>query len=162
MGRLEIRAVDKRMRFVTLFERGEESMAALCRRFEISRKTGYEWLARYAAGGIAGLADRSRAPLTHPQAVAEAIAERCLAVRYEHPTWGPRKVLAWLERRWAQTDWPVASTIGVLFDRAGLTVNRKRRRRAPASTAPFAACGAANDVWCIDFKGWFLTGDGMQ
>jgi putative transposase len=85
-----------------------------------------------------------------------------VAVRYEHPTWGPRKVLAWLERRWPQTDWPAASTVGVLFDREGLTVKRKRRRRAPASTAPFAACGAANDVWCIDFKGWFLTGDGLQ
>jgi hypothetical protein len=27
---------------------------------------------------------------------------------------------------------------------------------------PFAACGDANTVWCIDFKGWFLTGDGTH
>ena len=81
-------------------------------------------------------------------------------MRHGHPTWGPVKVRAWLERREPRTRWPAASTIGVLFERAGLTVRRKLRRRATPSSAPFAACGAANDVWCIDFKGWFLTGDG--
>ncbi len=45
---------------------------------------------------------------------------------------------------------------------AGLGVKRKLRRRSPPSSAPFAHCGAANDVWCIDFKGWFLTGDGKR
>jgi putative transposase len=56
----------------------------------------------------------------------------------------------------------VASTIGSLFDREGLTVKRRLRRRGPPSSQPFAQCGAANDVWCIDFKGWFLTGDGAR
>jgi hypothetical protein len=58
--------------------------------------------------------------------------------------------------------WPAASTIGVLFDREGLTTKRELRRRSPPSTAPFAHCGSANDVWCIDFKGWFTTGDGVR
>jgi hypothetical protein len=49
-----------------------------------------------------------------------------------------------------------------LFDREGLTVKRKPRRRSPPSSAPFSHCEAANDVWCIDFKGWFLTGDGKR
>ncbi len=54
------------------------------------------------------------------------------------------------------------STTGALFDREGLTVKRRLRRRSPPSSAPFAQCGAANDVWCIDFKGWFVTGDGRR
>jgi transposase InsO family protein len=70
------------------------------------------------------------------------------------------KVRAWLERKAPATEWPAASTIGGLFDREGLTVKRKLRRRSPPSSAPFAECTAANDVWCIDFKGWFMTGDG--
>jgi hypothetical protein len=41
-------------------------------------------------------------------------------------------------------------------------VKRKLRRRSPPSSAPFAHCAAANDVWCIDFKGWFQTGDGAR
>ena len=49
-----------------------------------------------------------------------------------------------------------------LFDREGLTIKRKRRRHCPPSSTPFAACNGANAVWCIDFKGWFLTGDGTH
>src|SRR5438270_12553502 len=76
MGELGARAVDKRMRFVTAAEAGQETMTALCRRFGLSRKTGYKWLARYRLEGIDGLIERSRAPHTHPQLVT-AVAERC-------------------------------------------------------------------------------------
>ena len=162
MGWMETCAVDERMRFVMAIEAQEESVAAACRRFGVSRKTGYKWLERYREAGVEGLLERSRAPLHHPQAITEEIAEQCLAVRRTHPTWGPVKVRAWLERHASQTPWPAASTIGMLFDREGLTVKRRVRRRCPPSSTPFADCGAANDVWCIDFKGWFLTGDGTH
>ena len=162
MGKPETRAVDKCMRFVTGVEAGEETVTALCRRFGFSRTTGYKWLERYRMDGLEGLADRSRAPHEHPQAVTAEIAERCLAVRYAHPTWGPVKVRAWLARQDPELAWPAASTIGVLFERAGLTVRRKLRRRATPSSAPFGACNSPNEVWCIDFKGWFLTGDGQR
>ncbi len=162
MGWTETCAVDERMRFVIAAEKHEESFAAVCRRFGVSRRVGYKWLARYEEAGVAGLYDHSRAPLHHPQSIVDEIAERCLAVRRAHPSWGPVKVRAYLGRRAPATDWPAASTIGELFDREGLTVKRKLRRRSPPSSAPFAHCEAANDVWCIDFKGWFLTGDGRR
>src|SRR5882724_461884 len=162
MGWMETCAVDERMRFVIAAEKHEEAFAAVCRRFGVSRRVGYKWLARYQEAGVEGLFDRSRAPLHHPQTIAEEIAERCLAVRRTHPSWGPLKVLAYLERRAPAKDWPAASSIGALFDREGLTIKRKLRRRSPPSSVPFAHCGAANDVWCIDFKGWFLTGDGTH
>jgi transposase InsO family protein len=162
MGWTETRAVDERMRFMLAAEAGEEPFAVVCRRFGVSRKTGYKWLERYEAEGVAGLADRPRAPHTHPQALDEPIAERCLAVRREHPSWGPVKVRAFLEGQSPSFAWPAASTIGALFDREGLTVKRRMRRRSPPSSAPFAACRAANDAWCIDFKGWFVTGDGRR
>jgi putative transposase len=155
-------AVDERMRFVLAAERQEEAFAALCRRFRVSRKTGYKWLDRYEAEGVEGLLDRSRAPHAHPQAVDAVVAERCLAVRRAHPSWGPLKVRAYLARRDLAVVWPAASTIGDLFDREGLTVKRRLRRRSPPSSVPFADCALANDVWCIDFKGWFLTGDGTH
>src|SRR3954468_20115488 len=162
MGWTETCAVEERMRFVIAAEKQEESFAALCRGFGVSRRVGYKWLGRYRAANVAGLLDRSRAPLHHPHAIADEIAERCLAVRRKHPSWGPLKVRARLERLAPATQWPAASTIGALFDREGLTVKRKLRRRSPPSSAPFAHCEAANDVWCIDFKGWFLTGDGKR
>jgi putative transposase len=162
MGWMETCAVEERMRFVMAIEAQEEPMAAVCRRIGVSRKTGYKWLERYREAGVEGLIERSRAPLHRPQAMADEIAECCLDVRRAYPTWGPVKVRAWLERRAPEMRWPAASTIGALFDREGLTVKRRVRRRCPPSSAPFAHCGAANDVWCIDFKGWFLTGDGTH
>jgi putative transposase len=155
-------AMEERVRFVMAAVDNAEPFALLCRRFGVSRKTGYKWFDRYGDEGVEGLQDRSRAPLHHPQALTAAIAERCLAVRREHPTWGPVKVRSWLEQHAPRLAWPAASTIGELFDREGLTVKRRLRRRSPPSSAPFGQCAAANDVWCIDFKGWFVTGDGAR
>src|SRR5712692_816463 len=162
MGWMETCAVDERMRFVMKVEEREEAFAAVCRRFGVSRKTGYKWLERYREAGVEGLVERSRAPLHHPQAMTDELAEGCLLVRRAHRTWGPVKVRAWLERHEPEIAWPAASTIGELFDREGLTVKRRFRRRSPPSSSPFAHCGAANDVWCMDFKGWFLSGDGTH
>src|SRR6266496_4668452 len=119
MGWMETCVVEERMRFMLAVEKQEESFAAVCRQFGVSRKIGYKWLERYQAEGVAGLMERSRAPLTHPGAVSADIAEQCLAVRREHRTWGPVKVRAWLDRQAPETTWPAASTIGELFDRAG-------------------------------------------
>src|SRR5260221_1967540 len=110
MGWTETCAVDERMRFVVAVEKQEDSMAALCRQFGVSRKTGYKWLERYEEAGPEGLRDHSRAPLCHPHAIAEKIAERCLEVRRSHATWGPVKVRAFLERQGPKISWPVART----------------------------------------------------
>jgi putative transposase len=155
-------AMEERMRFVDAVVENAETFAAICRRFGVSRRTGYKWLARYQAEGAEGLKDQSRAPLHHARAMTARLAEHCLAVRREHPSWGPVKVKAWLETHRPRTEWPAASTIGALFDREGLTVKRVLRRRSPPSSVPFAQCAAANDVWCIDFKGWFITADGSR
>lgn len=159
---METCAVEERMRFVVAARSGEESVSRECRRFGVSRKTGNKWLDRYERFGAEGLKDRSRRPHHSPHAVSEDIVERCLAVRRHHPSWGPRKVRARLLLDDPATAWPAASTIGTMFDRAELTVHRRRRHRTPAYSAPFAACGSANDVWTIDFKGWFRTGDGRR
>ncbi len=39
---------------------------------------------------------------------------------------------------------------------------RRRRRRAVPSAAPFRPAAEPNDLWCVDFKGWFRTGDGRR
>jgi putative transposase len=162
MGWNETCAMDERMRFVLAVEAGEESMAGLCRRFGVSRQNGYKWLDRYRAEGLDGLFERSRAPLSHPQEMDAAVAERCLSVRRAHSSWGPVKVRAFLMRQEPDLAIPAASTIGALFDRAGLTVKRRVKRRATPAGMPFASLTAANDLWCIDFKGWFRTGDGCR
>src|SRR5437016_11429294 len=155
-------AMTERMKFVALVEEGEETIAALCRRFGISRKTGYKLLERYAAEGVDGLCDRSHAAHHHPHAVSEIIESRIVALRSEHPSWGPRKLHARLRMIEPETHWPAVSTMGDILRRHGLVVPRRRRLAIPASTSPFADCECANDSWCVDYKGWFRTGDGRR
>jgi transposase InsO family protein len=151
----------ERMSFIVDSQRGEMSFAALCRYYGVSRETGYKWIGRYAADGIDGLKDRSRAPHHHPHAVSAADAAAIVAMRLAQPSWGPKKILARLRVTQPERAWPVESTIAALLDRRGLVKHRRRRRTVP-SGSPLSACAAANDVWGIDFKGWFRTGDGRR
>jgi len=155
-------AVDQRVKFVLEFCRGEYSMSHLCRIFGISRRVGYKWLKRYRLEGVDGLKDRCRAPRWHRNEVAGRVECAVLAARRSHPTWGPKKLRVWLDRHDPLVSWPAPSTIGEILKRHGLTVPRKRRRRVPPQTEPFAACDAPNTLWCTDFKGWFRTGDGTR
>jgi len=155
-------AMTERMRFVSAVTAGEASMALLCRQYGISRKTGYKWLTRYQQAGVAGLVERSRAPQHHPQAVRPAVREAVLALRGQHPSWGPKKLVATLQRRQPDVSWPATSTVGEVLRHAGLVVPRRQRRRVPPRTAPLAHATAANAVWCADFKGDFALGDGRR
>jgi transposase InsO family protein len=137
-------------------------MAVLCRRYEISRKTGYKWLERYRADGPLGLQARSRAPHGRPRAISAELAAMIVAVRKGNETWGPRKVRAYLKAHYPAIGWPAASTIGTLFDREDLTVPRLLRQRVPPRTSPLAHASGPNAVWTKDFKGWFRTGDGAR
>jgi transposase InsO family protein len=143
-------------------QEGKLTMAELCRLHEISRKNGYKWLNRYISEGINGLKDKSRAPHHQARKIDDQIAMQILSIRHKYPTWGPKKVLAYLNIHFPSVDWPSTSTIGHLFDINGLTIPRKYRRRVPQRTSPLINCLVPNDVWCADFKGWFLTGDGTK
>jgi putative transposase len=112
--------------------------------------------------GLDGLRDLSRAPYQHPNQTERAVAESLIAARQAHPTWGPKKLVAWLRDREPWVPWPAPSTVGGLLDRAGLVRRRKQRRRTAPWSQPFVQAEQPNDLWCIDFKGWFRTGDGRR
>lgn len=154
--------MDERLKFVADWLRGEWSMAEICRQYGISRRIGYKWIGRYEEEGFDGLRDRSRAPLYCPSRVDSAVVERIVQYKRKHITWGPKKILVGLTREDPDTHWPVASTIGEILDRHGLVMRRKKRRKASPSAKPLSHCVSPNDVWCIDFKGWFNTQDGAR
>ena len=136
----ETRVVDERMAFIVDWQRGEDSLSELCRRYGISRKTGYKMTGRYEAEGLRGLADRSRAPHHHPNAVGDEVEAAVVALRRRYRTWGPKKIRAKLEATQPGTTWPATSTIGEILDRHGLTVRRPERiKMAPPSVA-LSAC----------------------
>lgn len=154
--------MNERIKFLGECLRQERSLAAICRDFGISRRTGYKWINRYLLNGPVGLFDQSRAPRHYAGAVDKATEMRILSARERHPRRGPRKLRAWLETHYPETKWPSASTIGRILVRHGKIVWRPRRRRTPPYTEPFQACLKPNDVWSADFKGWFTTGDGRR
>jgi transposase len=153
---------DEKLRFIAAYLAGDEPMTALCASFSISRDSGYRLVARYRTEGIDGLMPRSRAPHHPVRAMAPAVAEAIIALRQARPFWGPKKLRAMLARANAATMWPAASTIGDLLRREGLSAPRRRRRSATPTSQPFLPVLAPNDLWCIDFKGWFRTGDGCR
>src|SRR6185312_2054205 len=152
--------MEEKLRFVFDYERGEHSMKDLCARYEISRETGYVWLHRYRALGIAGLVERDRSSHRHPNQTLEGIERKVLDLRQAHMKWGPRKLKRVLEREEPERIWPTASTIGALLKREGLVAARKKRLRTAPYTEPLAHADGPNRVWCADFKGWFRTRDG--
>lgn len=154
--------MEERFKFILEHQRAEESFAELCRRYDISRKTGYKWVERYRAEGLDGLRDQSRAADYHPNEVLKEVADGVLEIRRRHPHWGPAKLQVRLEREAPEIVWPAASTIGEILKRAGLTVPRKYRRKATPSQSPLSHAAAANQVWSADFKGWFRCGNGSR
>ncbi len=152
----------ERLRFIVAVQAGEASVAALCRQFGISRKTGYKWLSRYREAGGPSLTDRSRAPHHRPHAVRPEVREAVVALRARHPTWGPKKLAVRLPQAHPGMVAPAASTIGAVLHAAGLVVPRPRRRHVPPRTQPLAHATAPNAVWCADFKGDFAVGDGTR
>src|SRR6184192_3333805 len=154
--------MEEKVRFICEYDLGEESMSELCQRYGIARETGYVWLRRYRACGLAGLQEHRRAAHRHHNQTPEEIEQLVLELRQAHMHWGPRKLKRILERDEPGRTWPAASTIGALLQREGLVVARKRRLRTAPYSEPLAHAQEANRVWCADFKGWFRTADGQR
>ena len=162
MSWLERSAMDARLCFVAACLRRDTPMSLLCAQHGISRKTGYKWLGRYQALGAAGLSDRCCAPLSSPAAIDGSVAETILALRRSRPSWGPRKLLARLTMDQPDQAWPAASTVGDLLKRSGLVPPRRCGRPVPHMVQDLIVPASANESWSADFKGWFLTKDGVR
>jgi len=98
-----------------------------------------------------------------PTKIAEEMADVVVATRKARPTWGPKKLRAWLLHHHPELEVPASSTMGEVLRRRGLTMSRPRRVRATkAATQPFASVDGPNATWCVDFKGQFRTRDGVR
>ena len=145
--------VQLREEFVQLSLSQAIPFSELCRRFAISRKTGYKWRARYSQAGTVGLRDQSRRPQRSPGQTAPAVEAAVVRLRAAHPRWGARK----LRRRLQEVGWvpvPASSTLTRILHRQGLVAprlpgeaSRWRRFEHPVP----------NSLWQMDFKGTVYT-----
>ena len=146
--------MDQRIEFA-LRAVGTECFADLCREYGISRKTGYKWRERFLAEGIGGMQEASRRPHKHSTELGEEVICRIVRLKEAHRHWGPRKIRE-LYRRKHPGDLPSESSFKRVLERAGLTCKRTNRRRPPSGRLEAEVTAvAANDLWTVDFKGWW-------
>ena len=149
--------MSQRDEFLRFYQQNTLSMSELCRRFGVSRKTGYKWVGRFSEGGLPALADQSRRPRSSPRQTPSEIEDLVVELRHKHPRWGGRK----LRRRLLDlnyTDVPAASTITEILRRHGLL---EPPERATRDFQRFER-EEPNDLWQMDFKGHFATQSGHR
>ncbi len=144
-------AMKERVNFVLEWERrwdeargGPVDVAELCRKYGVSRPTGYAWVKRFrdASHDVRAVEERSRRPHSNPQAISPEVEDWIVQARKAMPRRGPRKLRAILVERNPGIEWPSTSSIGNILKRRGLCRVRKLGQRAPPRTQPFAATTA--------------------
>ncbi len=152
-----------RVRFVLGWRGRRGEFGRYCAEKGISRKTGYEWIKRYRRAGLEGLKAESRRPRGEREWYGPECREAVRELRLEHRSWGPKKLVSVLRRR--KVPAPDRSTVARWLKAWGLAGRReKRARRGPALERPVGLTHPqrANEVWTVDFKGWFCTRQGQR
>jgi transposase InsO family protein len=135
-------------------------VSALCAELGISRQTFYKYRRRFRAGGLAGLADRSRRPHRSPRQIRPEVEELILTWRKtledDGLDYGAQAIWYWMRREAGQQGPPPAvSTINRVLRRRGLA--RLEPAKRPRSSWRRFEYPRANDCWQIDATGWSLS-----
>ena len=154
--------MNSRMKFAEAASLRSANISALCREYGISRQTGHKWLKRYRERGYAGLEELSRRPAASPSMTGHAVVQAVLAMRDRHPSWGPKTLSQVLGRDLGE-DGPAPATVARLLKSAG----KIRKRRPPVRVwhvegRPCVEVKEPNDLWTIDFKGWWRARNGER
>lgn len=143
--------MSERYEFAELAVKENCNFSQLCKSFNISRPTGYKWLKRYKKGDINSLKDDSRRPHISKNQTSEEIEKLILNLRVKHSSWGGRKLKRRLEDM-GYFNIPSATTIGNILKRNGY-IDKESSNKAK-SFIRFEHPNP-NDLWQMDFKGWF-------
>lgn len=152
--------MNEKTQFIADYLRGTLGMTELCNHYGISRKTGYKWIDRYLKQGPQGLEERARAPRTCPHKTPEKLERLIVEARRLHPSWGARKLLAFLSGKHPTLPWPARSTVNDVLNRHDLIPVKRRSRKLGHPGKPSQHMDAPNHTWGADFKGQFKTRNG--
>lgn len=154
----EIGVMDEKLAFVFRVLSKDASVTELCNEYGIAPKTGYKWLERFKEKGRKGLEELSRKPSTCPFKLSAEVVLDIVSLKQHHLAWGARKILQLYRKGHPSDPVPALSTVTRIFQRAGLVKQRKRRRATPGNRIQRRIIPQnPNDVWTVDFKGWWYT-----
>ena len=151
--------MDQKELFIQEMLKQEKPFKHLCVEFGISEKTGHKWKKRFLEQGKIGLYEQSRARLTQDMIDGDTAAE-LIRIKNAHLAWGPKKIREIYAKAYPQKDIPSLSSVKRILDKAGLV--KPRKVRPPASSdcprlQQQIQAEKPNDVWNIDFKGWWKS-----
>ena len=140
---------------------GTDNFRALCEEYEISTKTGYKWKERFLKEGLNGMGEHSRRPRKSPKELSERVVCEIVRLKQRHSSWGPKKLRHVYARLHQQV--PSESSFKRVLERAGMVEHRRMRRRQEAGRLYSGRkATAANEIWTVDFKGWWYGGEGQR
>jgi len=156
--------VRARQQLVELMLARRQTIQTLCRRFNVSRKTAYKWRARFRQRGVLGLRDHSRRPRRSPRRLAATWVKVIRQWHRRRSHWGPKKIRHRLRQIFPRRCVPCARSIQRCLQRWQRGTPRPRRaRKGPRLPTPgLTRPTRPNQVWTVDFKGWFRTADGQR
>ena len=148
--------MEERKSFIHAVMESKQSFNDTCLEFGISRKTGYKWLHRFEDGGYPGLEDQSRRPNSAPGQLPEGLVCELIKLKLAHSSWGPKKIQTLFGRIHGEST-PSLSSVNRIFMKAGLVKRRRVRKTSSGRMTSSIRIQSPNDVWTIDFKGWWRT-----
>lgn len=158
----ETNVLDERRLFIGKWIVGEESITELCEEFNVSRKTGYKWIERFKEKGIEGLKNVSQRPhVFHDETPREVVCE-IIRIKNWKPFWGGRKIAHYLLGQKMLGKIPHSRTIDRYLSRCGYAKPRKFSSDTEYVSEELIEPSKVNDVWSLDFKGWWCTRDGKR
>ena len=136
-----------------------ENFRELCREYGISARVGYKWRDRLLKEGIGGMREKSRRPHGHAKGLEEEVVCRMVKLKERHRHWGPRKIREIYLKQWEGA--PSESSFKRVLEKCGLT-QKKRIKKAVESGRICSGKKASvpNEVWTVDFKGWWYDAQG--
>jgi len=153
-------AMNQRTEFV-LKALQTDNFRALCQEYGISPKTGYKWKERFVREGLSGMAEHSRRPKSSPEGLSEAVVCEIVRLKQQHRFWGARKLRDIYGR--LHTPLPSESSFKRVLERAGMVEHRQLRSRQVAGRLfSERKAKAPNEVWTVDFKGWWYGAEGRR
>lgn len=151
--------MQEKEKFIQEMLKNTKPFKHLCAEFGISEKTGYKWKARFRTDGNKGLWEQSRATTSHTNALAEDTVIDLIKLKTAHPFWGAKKIRELYARAHPEAVVPSLSSVNRVLSKADLV---KKRRVKPVSTDSRRLHQrilpeVPNDVWAIDFKGYWKS-----
>ncbi len=141
---VELSKMEQRYDAVLGVIRDGYTVSEVARAFGVSRQSVHTWLARYEAGGLEGLVERSHRPKISPGQMAPASEVRVVTLRTAHPSWGPVRLRHQLGREGID---PLPSLSGIYraLVRHHLIEPKATRKRLP--TYKRWGRGRPNELW---------------